>query len=186
MFRAPLSVITVGAVFCNLTVHLLYLSVYSVVSQDVDQAFDFSLILCVHLRRFWSMAVAYVGRACLFSMAFFKYWIPSQRSQISSNCLGRISAPLFRVKPVSSRLSSHISMSSLPEQPKGKDKDLLAVHSLGHLTSHSFSQSHRFIRLPHAHAWRACAAGSKLKMIQCFYKVLKVHKAKEWAVLAHC
>lgn len=78
---------------------------------------DWTLILLLwfHLSRLWSMAVACVGRACLFSIAFLRYWIPSQRSQISSNCLGRISAPLFLVKPVSSRLSSHISMSSFPE-----------------------------------------------------------------------
>lgn len=51
--------------------------------------------------------------------------MPPQRSQISSNCLGKISAPRFRVKPVSSRLSSHISISSLPEMAKGKRKHFL-------------------------------------------------------------
>lgn len=62
------------------------------------------------------MAVAYVGLACLLSIAFWRYWMPPQRSQISSNCLGKISAPRFRVRPVSSRFSSHISISSLPAQ----------------------------------------------------------------------
>lgn len=77
------------------------------------------------------MAVAYVGRACLFSMAFFRYCIPSQRSQISSNCLGRISAPLFLVRPVSSRLSSHISMSSFPEEVTNEStcRDLFSCSS---------------------------------------------------------
>lgn len=67
-----------------------------------------------YLSRFCSMAVAYVGLACLLSIALWRYWMPPQRSQISSNCLGRISAPRFRVRPVSSRFSSHISMSSFP------------------------------------------------------------------------
>lgn len=74
------------------------------------------------------MAVAYVGLACLLSMALRRYMIPLQRSQISSNCRGRISAPLFVVRPVSSRLSSHISMSSFPkdgvgEREEGRDTD---------------------------------------------------------------
>ncbi|TNN29392.1 hypothetical protein EYF80_060460 [Liparis tanakae] len=47
-------------------------------------------------------------------MAPRRYRVPPQRSQISSNCRGRTSAPLFRDRPVSSRLSSHISMSSFP------------------------------------------------------------------------
>lgn len=75
-------------------------------------------LLCVYFSRLCSMAVAYVGRACLLSMAFLRYWIPPQRSQISSNWRGRISAPRFRVKPVSSKLNSHISISSLPANTK--------------------------------------------------------------------
>lgn len=73
----------------------------------------------VHWRRFCSIAVAYVGLACLLSMAFRRYMIPLQRSQTSSNCRGRISAPLFVVRPVSSKLSSHISMSSFPKNVGG-------------------------------------------------------------------
>lgn len=89
------------------------------------QGFSSWMLLCkmnIYFNRFCSIAVAYVGRACLLSIAFCRYWIPPQRSQISSNCLGKISAPRFRVKPVSSRLSSHISISSLPENVEEERK----------------------------------------------------------------
>src|SRR4029434_8013207 len=53
-------------------------------------------------------------------MALRRYWMPPHRSQISSNWRARISAPRFRVRPVSSRLNSHISISSLPA--RGEEK----------------------------------------------------------------
>lgn len=34
---------------------------------------DLPLNSAVYLSRLWSMAVAYVGRACLFSIAFLRY-----------------------------------------------------------------------------------------------------------------
>ena len=54
--------------------------------------------------------------------------MPPHRSQISSNWRARISAPRFRVRPVSSRLNSHISISSLPvrgdeEREGGRERE---------------------------------------------------------------
>lgn len=112
----------------------------------IRQGFSSRTLFCkttTYFNRFCSIAVAYVGRACLLSIAFWRYWIPPQRSQISSNCLGKISAPRLRVKPVSSRLSSHISISSLPVTVKGKRKIFIKLlhHSKAPLTKIQFSFS---------------------------------------------
>jgi len=113
------------------------------------QGFSSWMLLCkmtIYFNRFCSIAVAYVGRACLLSIAFWRYWIPPQRSQISSNCLGKISAPRFRVKPVSSRLSSHISMSSLPENVEWKRKTFIKLLHHSKVTSAKFICS--LVRFP--------------------------------------
>lgn len=90
-------------------------------------------------------------------MALRRYWIPPQRSQISSNCRGRISAPRFLDRPVSSRLSSHISMSSFPGTSKRvslqkpnpdrllEENKLLVIRPI---SEHDYNNEQRRLRRP--------------------------------------
>lgn len=93
-------------------------------------------------------------------MALRRYWIPPQRSQISSNCRGRISAPRFLDRPVSSRLSSHISMSSFPATSK-RDSGLASKNPnsdplveenkllvIGPISEHDYNNEQRCLRKP--------------------------------------